>query len=235
MSRITEGCGIRRSKSASGGGVHRGTSEGFSRGVGTACVVDNGAERDWTGSILSMCWRIHLAAPDLIPEDVQPLSLVCAAQERMKDIADRPMEIGMIEDWLVLRPDRERRYGVKGAWQRYWDAVGLGIVKNPIPQNTPMKLSSTSRLCLSSSKGRASLGGLEPNTSTQGLTRLIFGTSCTATVPRQWRPLQKQRSRRRRAMKGYQRQRSKTKPESTEGGRRVSVLKRQEGAPVLLG
>ena len=25
------------------------------------------------------------------------------------------------------------------------------------------------------------------------------------------------------------------KPESTEGGRRVSVLKRQEGAPVLLG
>ena len=26
-----------------------------------------------------------------------------------------------------------------------------------------------------------------------------------------------------------------TKPESTEGGRRVSVLKRQEGAPVLLG
>ena len=27
----------------------------------------------------------------------------------------------------------------------------------------------------------------------------------------------------------------KTKPESTEGGRRVSVLKRQEGAPVLLG
>ena len=24
-------------------------------------------------------------------------------------------------------------------------------------------------------------------------------------------------------------------PESTEGGRRVSVLKRQEGAPVLLG
>ena len=27
----------------------------------------------------------------------------------------------------------------------------------------------------------------------------------------------------------------KAKPESTEGGRRVSVLKRQEGAPVLLG
>ena len=27
----------------------------------------------------------------------------------------------------------------------------------------------------------------------------------------------------------------KCKPESTEGGRRVSVLKRQEGAPVLLG
>ena len=27
----------------------------------------------------------------------------------------------------------------------------------------------------------------------------------------------------------------KSKPESTEGGRRVSVLKRQEGAPVLLG
>ena len=26
-----------------------------------------------------------------------------------------------------------------------------------------------------------------------------------------------------------------SKPESTEGGRRVSVLKRQEGAPVLLG
>ena len=26
-----------------------------------------------------------------------------------------------------------------------------------------------------------------------------------------------------------------TYPESTEGGRRVSVLKRQEGAPVLLG
>ena len=26
-----------------------------------------------------------------------------------------------------------------------------------------------------------------------------------------------------------------TKPESTEGGRRVSVLKRQEGAPVNLG
>ena len=25
------------------------------------------------------------------------------------------------------------------------------------------------------------------------------------------------------------------KPESTEGGRRVSVLRRQEGAPVLLG
>ena len=25
------------------------------------------------------------------------------------------------------------------------------------------------------------------------------------------------------------------KPESTEGGRRVNVLKRQEGAPVLLG
>ena len=29
--------------------------------------------------------------------------------------------------------------------------------------------------------------------------------------------------------------RSKSKPESTEGGRRVSVLKRQEGAPVNLG
>ena len=29
--------------------------------------------------------------------------------------------------------------------------------------------------------------------------------------------------------------RSSPKPESTEGGRRVSVLKRQEGAPVLLG
>ena len=28
---------------------------------------------------------------------------------------------------------------------------------------------------------------------------------------------------------------AKPKPESTEGGRRVSVLKRQEGAPVLLG
>ena len=28
---------------------------------------------------------------------------------------------------------------------------------------------------------------------------------------------------------------AKRKPESTEGGRRVSVLKRQEGAPVLLG
>ena len=28
---------------------------------------------------------------------------------------------------------------------------------------------------------------------------------------------------------------SMIKPESTEGGRRVSVLKRQEGAPVLLG
>ena len=28
---------------------------------------------------------------------------------------------------------------------------------------------------------------------------------------------------------------SSRKPESTEGGRRVSVLKRQEGAPVLLG
>ena len=27
----------------------------------------------------------------------------------------------------------------------------------------------------------------------------------------------------------------RAKPESTEGGRRVSVLKRQEGAPVLLG
>ena len=27
----------------------------------------------------------------------------------------------------------------------------------------------------------------------------------------------------------------RSKPESTEGGRRVSVLKRQEGAPVLLG
>ena len=27
----------------------------------------------------------------------------------------------------------------------------------------------------------------------------------------------------------------KPNPESTEGGRRVSVLKRQEGAPVLLG
>lgn len=88
----------------------------------------------FTNRLATWCWRIHLAAPDLIPEDVQPLSLVCAAQERMKDIADRPMEIGMIEDWLVLRPDRERRYGVKGAWQRYWDAVGLGIVKNPIPK-----------------------------------------------------------------------------------------------------
>ena len=30
-------------------------------------------------------------------------------------------------------------------------------------------------------------------------------------------------------------QRTALKPESTEGGRRVSVLKRQEGAPVLLG
>ena len=30
-------------------------------------------------------------------------------------------------------------------------------------------------------------------------------------------------------------QRIRDKPESTEGGRRVSVLKRQEGAPVLLG
>ena len=29
--------------------------------------------------------------------------------------------------------------------------------------------------------------------------------------------------------------RPRAKPESTEGGRRVSVLKRQEGAPVLLG
>ena len=29
--------------------------------------------------------------------------------------------------------------------------------------------------------------------------------------------------------------RAKSNPESTEGGRRVSVLKRQEGAPVLLG
>ena len=28
---------------------------------------------------------------------------------------------------------------------------------------------------------------------------------------------------------------AQAKPESTEGGRRVSVLKRQEGAPVLLG
>ena len=28
---------------------------------------------------------------------------------------------------------------------------------------------------------------------------------------------------------------AKAKPESTEGGRRVSVLKRQEGAPVNLG
>ena len=28
---------------------------------------------------------------------------------------------------------------------------------------------------------------------------------------------------------------ARTNPESTEGGRRVSVLKRQEGAPVLLG
>ena len=28
---------------------------------------------------------------------------------------------------------------------------------------------------------------------------------------------------------------AEAKPESTEGGRRVSVLRRQEGAPVLLG
>lgn len=107
----------------------------FARSLGIDVGTIHIIAATFTNRLVTWYWRIHLAAPDLIsPSDVEPLALLCAAQERMQDIAGKPMDIAMLEDWLTLRPDLERRYGVQGAWQRYWDAVDLGLVKKPIPK-----------------------------------------------------------------------------------------------------
>lgn len=104
-------------------------------GINPASIVWHVVGAVFTNRLATWYWRIHWAAPDLGPKDVQPLALLCAAQERMKDIVGTPMDITMLEEWLILRPDKERRSnGFAGAWRRYWDAVDLGLVKHPIPK-----------------------------------------------------------------------------------------------------
>ena len=80
------------------------------------------------------CWLLHLAAPDLLPRDVLILATVPATEERIQDLLGKQMNIQDLGDWLALRPDLEIRRGVQDAWQRYWDAVDLGLVKHPIPK-----------------------------------------------------------------------------------------------------
>ena len=88
----------------------------------------------FTNRWATWCWRVHLAAPDLLPKDVLTLAVVRAAEERVKDLTGIEVEIQNLSDWFALRPDIEARTGEQGWWKRYWDVVDLGLVANPIPK-----------------------------------------------------------------------------------------------------
>ena len=88
----------------------------------------------FTNRLAKWCWRIHLAAPDLLPKDVLGLASIPATEEATFDLTGIRVEIQDLNDWLALRPDLEARAGLEGSWKRYWVAVEVGLVAKPIPK-----------------------------------------------------------------------------------------------------